>query len=113
MTRVAWRSARRCVRPAARCAATKVSPSIFKRGTGMKSPVSGKRPNLPASSAEDGERLSAMPTGGCGFCTQSGFHHALADPERAVVIDRLLAVPQFEDQLDRRVHHLARLVEIE
>src|SRR6185312_238595 len=39
--------------------------------------------------------------------------HGFTDPERAVVIDRLLAVPQLEDQLDRGVHHFARLVEIE
>jgi hypothetical protein len=40
-------------------------------------------------------------------------HHAFALPERAVVIDRPVAVPEFQDDLDRGVHHVARLGEIE
>ena len=73
MTRVAWSPLRRGGRPAAWAPATKASPKFLERSIGMKSPVSGSRPSRPASSAEHTDSAQAMPIGGCGFCTGSGF----------------------------------------
>ncbi len=61
-------AARRRGRPA-----TRASPKERSRSIGMKSPVKGSRPSRPASSAEDTDLAQAMPIGGCGFCTASGF----------------------------------------
>ena len=87
---------------------------MLSRFTLMKSPVSIWKPFRAASSTVPIVLPAATATGGCGLLQRFRPQlHRLALPERAVVVDRPLARPQLEDQVDGGVHHLAGLGEVE